>query len=89
MASPGMATGDSPERKPCPFQQTMLSQGFRGILRTGGGITALGSEERGNTPLIDPDESNEGQAQDTQYMPHFISLINFCKATPILPDTVP
>lgn len=50
--SPGMTTAYSFDCQPHSFKHPMFFQCFSSIMRTGGGITALGAQPGRNNPLI-------------------------------------
>lgn len=59
MPAPGIAGEDTFKRQPAAAQRAMLLQSLYGILRTGGGITALGSEKWRQELLVKPDDKDE------------------------------
>lgn len=56
--SPGMARSDPPDRKPASFQDSPLSYRFNRVVGTGGGVSTMGSQPGGDSPLIDANQSD-------------------------------
>jgi hypothetical protein len=59
MAAPGIAGQYPFNREVTSFEEPMFLQGFHAVLGTGRSITALGAQQRGDAPLVEPDKPYE------------------------------
>lgn len=51
--APGVTTANSLRTEPHAFEYAPFLYGFDGVLRTGGGVAAMRTKERGNTQLVE------------------------------------
>ena len=61
--APGMTAGDSADRHPASFKQTIFPEGFNGILGTGRREPAFRPQPRRYNPLIAFNQKDQGKAQ--------------------------
>ena len=61
-AAPGMAAADALQRKPEALEHTVLSESLQPVLRAGGCVAALRSQQGRNDPLVQLDQCNKRKA---------------------------
>ena len=69
--APRMAAGDSADRHPASFEQTVFTESFNRILGTGGREPAFRPQPGRYNPLIAFDQEDQGQ---TQYFKDFLHV---------------
>jgi hypothetical protein len=58
-----MAAANTPHSQPAPLERPVFPDSFHGIMRTGGRVAAFGAEQGRKHQLVEPNQTQKGQAE--------------------------